>query len=161
MYDFNGYNGYGYTGFDGATPDMRRRLEVMQAQQRYSQQTPNFSYGQQPPVINGRIVTGIDEARAAQIPLDGTIVYFPSPAEKKIYVKSIGLDGMPLFNTYKLSDNNDNNIEKQNIDSKSFMNLEHRIEQLEKYVFKGVEGNVQSNANVNEQSNAAINAVAK
>lgn len=52
--------GYGYpTGLYGAVPQMQDRLNQME--QAY-----------QVPTVRGRIVTSIEEARAAQIPLDGT-----------------------------------------------------------------------------------------
>lgn len=151
MYRYdNGYNGY-----EGAAPNMRQRLDVMQAQQRYQgyqQPYPQLpasypQYGQQQtPILNGRVVTGIEEARAAQIPLDGTMVYFPSPAEKKIYVKSIGLDGMPLFNVYEMATapSGANNIVYA--DNAAVIALQRRVEQIEN-ILKGAASNVQSNAN--------------
>lgn len=101
--------GYGYpTGLYGAVPQMQDRLNQME--QAY-----------QVPTVRGRIVTSIEEARAAQIPLDGTPSFFPSPAEKRVYEKSIGLDGMPIFKMYVLAE------AKQ-------PNLEARIAELEKAV---------------------------
>lgn len=137
MYGNNyGYNNYAY----GATPDMRRRLEAMQ-----QQYTMPSNYGmQQQSMAVGRVVTGIEEARAAQIPLDGTPVYFPSPAENKIYVKYVGMNGAPVFNVYELAVQG-----KQPVyaDSTVVAALQQRVEQLERLV-KGGGGNVQPNANV-------------
>lgn len=42
----------------------------------------------------------VDEARAAQIDFDGSVSYFPSPAENKIYTKTTDLNGLPVFVTY-------------------------------------------------------------
>lgn len=70
--------------------------------------------------LNGRMVTGIEEARASQIALDGTPSYFPSPAENKIYVKSLDMNGLPVFFTYEL---------KSPMADKS--DLESRVEILE------------------------------
>lgn len=64
------------------------------------------------PYLNGRLVTGADEARAAQIELDGSMWYFPSPSENKIYVKSINMNGMPVFCEYLLT-NQPNTIEQR------------------------------------------------
>lgn len=55
------------------------------------------------PPLRGRIVTGIEEARASQISLDGTPSFFPSPSEGRIYEKAIDLNGMPIFKVYALS----------------------------------------------------------
>lgn len=101
--------GYGYpTGLYGATPQMQDRLNQMEQ-----------SY--QTPMLRGRVVTGVEEARAAQIALDGAPSFFPSPSEKRIYEKLIGLDGMPIFKMYVLAE------AKQST-------LEERIEGLEKAV---------------------------
>ena len=70
----------------------------------YPQRYPTYPQVQaQMPVnniVSGRIVSGIEEARAAQIALDGTPSYFPSLGEGKIYVKYIGMDGSPVFQTF-------------------------------------------------------------
>ena len=60
---------------------------------------------QQAPVqLKGRIVTSIDEAKAAQVDLDGSSTYFPAPAEGKVYEKLIGMDGLPVFRVYTLQE---------------------------------------------------------
>lgn len=84
------------TGYYGATPQMQDRLAMLE-QQRQMQRPP------QPMTVRGHLVTGIEEARAAQVMLDGTPSYFPSPAEGKIYEKSIDLNGMPVFKVYVVS----------------------------------------------------------
>lgn len=136
MYGNNyGYNNYAY----GAAPDMRRRLETMQ--QQYAAQG---NYGMQQNMAIGRVVTGLEEARAAQIPLDGTPVYFPSPAENKIYVKYVGMNGAPVFNVYEMAVQS-----KQPVyaDSAVVAALQQRVEQLE-HIIKGGNNNAQPNANV-------------
>lgn len=113
--------GYGYqTGLYGAVPQMQSRLNQME--QAY-----------QVPTIRGRIVTGVEEARASQIPLDGSPSFFPSPSEKKVYEKSIGLNGMPIFKEYVLAGT------KQ-------ATLESRIAELEKVVSEIRRTNDESNA---------------
>lgn len=71
----------------------------------YGEFYPTGYYGAtpQPMAVRGHLVTGIEEARAAQVMLDGTPSYFPSPAEGKIYEKSIDLNGMPVFKVYVVS----------------------------------------------------------
>ena len=74
-----------------------------QIQANYPQTYPQRYPQQQMPVNNivkGRVVTGIEEARAAQVDLDGTPSYFPSLGEGKIYVKYIGMDGLPVFQSF-------------------------------------------------------------
>lgn len=52
--------------------------------------------------IKGRPVVSIDEARASQIDLDGSLYVFPDLGNKCIYTKQINLDGTASFNTFEL-----------------------------------------------------------
>lgn len=57
--------------------------------------TPNGAYGNMaaqapyrpamPINLQGRVVASVDEGIASQVPLDGSVSYFPSPGEGKIY----------------------------------------------------------------------------
>lgn len=118
---------------------MQNRLSNLE--QQYQQYKP-----QMPTVLNGRMVTGIEEARASQIALDGTPSYFPSPAENKIYVKSLDMNGLPVFATYKLEvpiSCERTQETEQNVSISQFIS---RIETLEQKV-KEME-NRESNANI-------------
>lgn len=136
---------------DPAMIEMQERLKRMQQAYRPVPPQPAMQYGG----IKGRMVTSVDEARAAQIDFDGSLNYFPAPAEGKIYVKSIGLDGLPVFEVYQRVDA----AQKQQpvyVESGAFAALQQRVEQLEA-ALKGANNNVQSyavNAN-NEQSQPA------
>ena len=50
-----------------------------------------------------RPVSSIDEVRAAQIDLDGSLFVFPDIANQKIYTKQINPDGTAALNIYSLS----------------------------------------------------------
>lgn len=52
-----------------------------------------------------RPVSSIEEVRASPIDFDGSIFYFPDIANKKIYTKSINLDGTVGINLYELKEN--------------------------------------------------------
>jgi hypothetical protein len=52
--------------------------------------------------IKGRPVVSIDEARASQIDLDGSLYVFPDLGNKKIYTKQINMDGTAAFNVFEL-----------------------------------------------------------
>lgn len=85
----------------GAVPQMQARLnqlEGYQAQQMQAQQMQ-----QQVSPLRGRTVTCMEEVKAAQVMLDGTSAYFPSPSESRIYEKSIDLNGNPVYKIYELS----------------------------------------------------------
>ena len=53
--------------------------------------------------IKGRPVVSIDEARASQIDLDGSLYVFPDLGNKKIYTKQINMDGTASFNVFELA----------------------------------------------------------
>lgn len=75
-------------------------------------QYPNYSYFAQPqsyarqqaPMLKGRQVASIEEARAASIDFDGSVFYFPDLANKRIYTKQINLDGTATLNLYELKE---------------------------------------------------------
>lgn len=50
-----------------------------------------------------RPVSSIEEVRAAQIDLDGSLFVFPDIANQKIYTKQINPDGTAALNTYVLT----------------------------------------------------------
>lgn len=54
--------------------------------------------------IKGRPVVSIDEARASQIDLDGSLYVFPDLGNKRIYTKQINMDGTASFNVFNLSE---------------------------------------------------------
>lgn len=126
-------------------------------QQPYPQTYNSFQQQANPTatIIKGRIVTGVEEARAAQVDLDGTISYFPSPAENKIYVKYVGMDGIAVFNVYNL-DAESNAPTKSVVVPNGLEALTKRVETLENQL-KGVIGNVQPATNdaANEHGAAA------
>lgn len=52
--------------------------------------------------LKGRPVVSIEEARAAQIDLDGSLHIFTDIGNKKIYTKQINVDGTATLNVYSL-----------------------------------------------------------
>lgn len=56
-------------------------------------------------VLKGRPVSSFEEARVAQIDLDGSLTFFPDFGNKKIYTKKINPDGTASLNTYILDEN--------------------------------------------------------
>ena len=58
----------------------------------------------QPAMLKGRPVTSLEEARVAQIDLDGSITFFPDVGNKKIYTKRINADGTAALQTYILEE---------------------------------------------------------
>ena len=121
-----------YNPYMGATPQMQQRLNYLQQQQQQTYQQPQmFPTQMSGTYLKGRVVTGMDEAKAAQIDLDGTSTFFPCPAEGKIYEKSIDLNGLPVFRVYQLSNPQEQKqvvyAERSCVD-----NLIQRVDKLEK-----------------------------
>jgi hypothetical protein len=83
-----------------------QRLTQMEQQ---AQMAPQYgmqsTVGQPQNYIKGRPVVSIEEARASQIDLDGSLFVFTDIGNKKIYTKQINLDGTATLNTYSLVEN--------------------------------------------------------
>jgi hypothetical protein len=84
---------------------MEQQQQQLAAQQAYT----NTGYGMNMSMNNnntnylkGRPVVSMEEARAAQIDLDGSMFIFTDVGNKKIYTKQINLDGTATLNTYSL-----------------------------------------------------------
>lgn len=101
---------------------------------------------QQPNVLKGRIVSGAEEARAAQIDLDGTPTYFDSPADGKIFKRFVDLNGNPVTIVFGIMKD-----EPKANASDTIAALEARVAQLES-ILGGI-ANVQSDGNDGKQSN--------
>lgn len=75
---------------------------------------PNISYFQQQsmmrqpaqmmPILKGRLVSSLEEAKAASIDFDGSIFYFPDLANRRIYTKQINADGTATLNMYEIKE---------------------------------------------------------
>ena len=70
--------------------------------QNYVQAQPQQFYNPPKLFLKGRMVTSIEEAKAASIDFDGSIFYFPDLANKRIYTKQINYDGTASMNVYEL-----------------------------------------------------------
>ena len=140
MFDYNPYRPpyNGYPQVQGNYPQTY--------QQRYPQQQMQMLVNN---IVKGRVVTGIEEARAAQVELDGTPSYFPSLGEGKIYVKYIGMDGLPVFQTFIVEQ------PKPQMPGISLESLAQRVQNIENAIqnMNGGAGHVQSNG---DDANATV-----
>ena len=57
-----------------------------------------------PAGLRGRPVSSFEEARVAQIDLDGSVSIFPDLGNKRIYTKRINADGTAALQTYTLDE---------------------------------------------------------
>ena len=140
MYDYNPYRPpyNGYPQVQGNYPQTY--------QQRYPQQQMQMPVNN---IVKGRVVTGIEEARAAQVDLDGTPSYFPSLGEGKIYVKYIGMDGLPVFQSFIVEQ------PKPQMPGISLESLAQRVQNIENAIqnMNGGAGHVQPNG---DDANATV-----
>ena len=134
MFDYNPYRPpyNGYPQVQGNYPQTYP--------QRYPQQQMQIPVNN---IVKGRVVTGIEEARAAQVDLDGTPSYFPSLGEGKIYVKYIGMDGLPVFQSFIVEQ------PKPQMPGISLESLAQRVQNIENAIqnMNGGAVNVQPNGN--------------
>lgn len=105
-----------------------------QMPQGYQQQfAPMQQMQPMPQIMKGRIVASLDEVKAAQIDLDGSFTYFHCPAENCIYAKAIDINGMPVIQTYKLS-NDQAAAPKRYADAETVEALQQKVTSLEIYL---------------------------
>lgn len=144
------YGNYGnYNPYAGATPQMQQRLNYLQQQQQQVfQPQPQMFPAQMAGTLKGRLVTNIEEARAAQIDLDGSSTFFPCPAEGKIYEKSTDLNGAPVFRVYQIVNPQE---QKQPVyaERSSVDNLIQRVDKLEKQLQGGMNHDKPNDVNAN------------
>ena len=134
MYDYNPYR-QPFNGYPQIQANYPQTFP-----QRYPQQQMQMPVNN---IVKGRVVTGIEEARAAQVDLDGTPSYFPSLGEGKIYVKYIGMDGLPVFQSFIVEQ------PKPQMPGISLESLAQRVQNIENAIqnMNGGAVNVQSNGN--------------
>ena len=107
-----------------------------------------------PLMMKGRTVASLDEVKAAQIDLDGSLTYFPCPADNCIYAKAIDMNGMPVIQTYKLSFEKEA-VPKRYADAEVVEALQQKVSSLERYMnMKGENANesVHNDANIQSAS---------
>lgn len=101
------YNSYGQTQIpyypQQPYSPYQRYPQIDQSQNQYSN-NQNMNMMTLSNGLKGRPVASIEEARASQIDLDGSLFVFPDVGNKKIYTKQINLDGTVSFNTYALKE---------------------------------------------------------
>lgn len=115
----NGYNAYApYTGYQFSDP---RQFQAPQQQQQFqAPQQQQFQIAQQ---LQGQQVADLETVKGFNIPLDGTVTYFPTTTGNIIYTKQLQLDGTVALRTFKLSENEQEN-KKDNIDLNGYVTKE-------------------------------------
>ena len=65
--------------------------------------------------LKGRPVLSLEEAKASQIDLDGSVHIFTDIGNKKIYTKQFNMDGTATLNVYALVENTEMPKEEDNL----------------------------------------------
>lgn len=94
-------------------PQRQNPMEAYNGAPIYQMQPIQMGYNMPPMMppqcqncLKGRPVTSIEEARAAQIDLDGSLHIFTDIGNNKIYTKQLNIDGTTSFNTFSLVEEN-------------------------------------------------------
>lgn len=155
---------YGYQNYMNMQPQINRlgqlenqfagQFQQMQQPQMQPQQTQMQQQIAQNSVIP---VGGIEEVRAYNNYFDGQAHYFIDNASNKIYIKQLGLNGIPSISTYKLDTEplaTTNSTTGDFVSKEEFNALKSEIEQYKGMFnnFLGGNTNVQSNADTTNDS---------
>lgn len=109
-YFFNGPNNYP----NYMSPQLNRLNQLENQYPGYNNQNMNpnmmgnINSNVQNQGLQGKAVDSIDVVRAMDVPLDGSITYFPKADGTAIYTKQLLADGTSKINTYQLNINSDN-----------------------------------------------------
>lgn len=101
-----GANNYGFNPYGTYIPPRQMPQPIQQPIEQPVQQA--FNSIQSRPSLNGKQVDSIDVVKAMDIPLDGTISYFPIADGSAIVTKQLGLDGVSKTVIYKPSNESKN-----------------------------------------------------
>ncbi len=111
--NYGGYNAYTAQANPYGSPNIQQQMQQLQQMQQPQQQ---FQPQQQSVnILQGQQVADLETVRGFNIPLDGTITYFPATTGNIIYTKQLQLDGTVALRTYKLTENKEE-TKKDNID---------------------------------------------
>lgn len=95
---------YGQFGnpYGGSYTNMQNRLNQMEQQYQPYQQTmyQPTPMQQTQQTLMGKVVTSMEEAKASPIAVDGSMTYFPCPAQDKIFIRFFNEKGMSVFKEY-------------------------------------------------------------
>lgn len=128
------YNNYGFN------PYYQQRFQsIPQQNMEQMMQTPlQTSAVQSRPILNGKSVDSIDVVKAMDIPLDGSISYFPLADGTAIVTKQLQMDGTSKTVIYKPMEENKTSkyvsIEDMETLRKDYEDLKNELKTLEKKI---------------------------
>jgi uncharacterized membrane protein YcaP (DUF421 family) len=95
-------------------------------------EAPTYMMPQAAPaaILKGRPVSSLEEARVAQIDLDGSLSIFPDLGNQKIYTKRINADGTASLLSYSLDTQPVETQNSEYVSKKEFAELKQTIDAL-------------------------------
>lgn len=98
-------------------PQINRLQQLENQYPIYNNAMPNNPQNVNTPMmIQGKAVDSIDVVKAMDVPLDGSVTYFPKTDGSAIFTKQLLADGTSKINIYELNNkNNTKTIENNNI----------------------------------------------
>lgn len=132
---FEPYNMYNQYGMYNPYPNYNQQLQQRQNQPTYKPQTT---------VLQGKVVDSLDVVKAADIPYDGSVSYFPLTDNSAIITKQLQQDGTSKVIIYKPISNEpeenkpkyvtESDLEKQlkDVNSKDIKDIKEDIKTLKR-----------------------------
>lgn len=109
----NQYNPYYYNpNFNYLTPQINRLNQMEQQYPQYANNISNMNMvnaNMSAMVLQGKVVDSLEVVKAMDVPLDGSITYFPKADGTIIYTKQLQKDGTSKINAYEIKRENSEN----------------------------------------------------
>lgn len=113
--NYGSYNAYTPQINPYGNPQIQQQMQALQQMQQPQQQMQQPQMQSSVNILQGQQVADLETVKGFNIPLDGTVTYFPATTGNIIYTKQLQLDGTVALRTYKLTENKEEN-KKDNID---------------------------------------------
>lgn len=119
--------------------DARQRLSQMELQYpQFAQQNQYMQTQQAQPIgIQGKIVSDFETVRSTEIPLDGSISYFPTTNREYVYAKFLNMNtGSSDYEVYKRVSETQQEQKQEEFDIKAY--LDEKFESLKQELKGGM-----------------------
>lgn len=134
---------------NGYNPMLSPQQRLMQMEQQYPQfaQQNQYLHPQQPQIvgIQGKVVSDFETVKSTEIPLDGSVSYFPTANGEYIYSKFLNMStGSSDYGTYKKITDEPQVEKKEEFDMKAY--LDEKFETLKQELKGGARNARKSNS---------------
>jgi len=116
--NYGSYNAYTPQVNPYGNPQLQQQMQQLQQMQQPQFQQPQQQINSS--ALQGQQVADLETVKGFNIPLDGTVSYFPATTGNIIYTKQLQLDGTVALRTYKLTENKEED-KKNDIDLEGYV----------------------------------------